>query len=29
MDGTFTIADMEIAVGDYFTFTYPENPPVK
>lgn len=28
-DGTFTIADMETAVGSYFTFTFAENTPVK
>ena len=29
MDGTFTIADMKTAVGNYFTFTFAENVPVK
>lgn len=24
MDGTFTIADMETAVGEYFTFSFPQ-----
>ena len=29
MEATFTISEMETAVGDYFTFTFPVNKPAK
>ena len=29
IDRTFTVSEMETALGDYFTFTFPKNTPEK